>query len=227
MGDEGRIYVSESVIPIYKSLMPKSNCATPNYFEAELLTDIKIVDAASLRLALRTFHERYRIPHVVISAVPLPVAELPKLGLRVDNASEKMLVCAGSSMTSVSGRPLETISFGIAFPELAEHYEGVGDVFSSLILARFPSLLPDHTHVHPISPLARTTELAIASLQGVIAHTRKNALLQAGGDASLLVGREGEGAEERVKRLRMVELRLIHSQKEILDPTITFPATRF
>lgn len=220
MGDEGRIYVSESVIPIYKSLMPKATCATPNYFEAELLTDVKIVDANSLRLALSTFHERYAIPNVIISAVSLPTSELDHLGIQTI-AADRMLLCAGSSI--VSGTQ---VAFGIAFPELAEHYEGVGDVFSSLILARFPPLIPDLVNVHPVSPLARTAELAIASLQGIISNTRRSALELAGGRPELLVGAEGEGPEERVNRLRMVELRLIHSQKEILDPVILYRAAQ-
>lgn len=35
MGDDGKIYVSPEVIPIYKAMLPKADCATPNHFEAE------------------------------------------------------------------------------------------------------------------------------------------------------------------------------------------------
>ncbi|KAL8293165.1 hypothetical protein RQP46_000859 [Phenoliferia psychrophenolica] len=231
MGDDGRIYVSESVIPIYKSLMSKATCATPNYFEAELLTDVKILDDASLRLALRTFHERYNIPHVIISAVSIPTSSLAALGVLpagVPAGDARMLLCAGSSITSAPGAPLTTTTFGIPFPELNEHYEGVGDVFSSLVLARFPPRVPAaDVEPHSISPLARTAELAIGSLQGILAHTREHALLLAKGRADVIVAKEGEGAEERVRRLRMVELRLVQSQKEILDPVLTYRAVQF
>lgn len=138
-----------------------------------------------------------------------------------------MLLCAGSSITSAPGEPLATTTFGIPFPELNEHYEGVGDVFSSLVLARFPPLVPAVDALHPISPLARTAELAIGSLQGILEHTREHALLLARGRADVIVARDGEGAEERVRRLRMVELRLVQSQKEILDPVIKYQAVRF
>jgi pyridoxine kinase len=209
MGDDGRIYVSESVIPIYKSLMPKATCATPNYFEAELLTDVKILDGASLRLALRTFHERYRIPNIIVSAVSLPIDELIKMGFAVDHSTTSpMLLCSGSTILSGPGEILRTVSFGIAFPELAEHYEGVGDVFSSLILGRFPD----------------TAELAIASLQGILIKTRANALALAKHYPDAIVPREGESAEERVKRLRMVELKLVQSQQEILNPRVQYHA---
>ncbi|KAK4047876.1 putative pyridoxal kinase [Microbotryomycetes sp. JL221] len=223
MGDDGRIYVSESVIPIYKSLMPKATCATPNYFEAELLTDVRILDAASLKLALRTFHERYQIPNVIISAVSLPHDELVNLGFnttQVNLTTSRMLVCSGSTIVSAPGEPLQTVSFGIAFPELAEHYEGVGDVFSALVLGRFP----DASSTHPVSPLAHIAELAIASLQGILVRTRAHAIALAKHYPDAIVPREGESAEERVKRLRMVELKLVQSQKEILEPAVIYQA---
>ncbi|GAA5974780.1 hypothetical protein JCM11641_007262 [Rhodosporidiobolus odoratus] len=234
MGDDGRIYVSESVIPIYKALLPRATCATPNYFEAELLTDVKILDAVTLQLALRTFHERYRIPNIVISAVSLPASELAKLGFIDPSATNdagymqsRMLVCAGSSIVSSPGEPLVTRSFGIAFPELAEHYEGVGDVFSSLVLGRFPDASDPAFAAHPVSPLARTVELAIGSLQGILARTRQHAVTLARGRPDLIVPREGESAEERVRRLRTVELRLVQSQREILDPDVAYRAVPF
>ncbi|KAK4050792.1 putative pyridoxal kinase [Microbotryomycetes sp. JL201] len=225
MGDDGRIYVSESVIPIYKSLMPKATCATPNYFEAELLTDVRILDAASLRLALRTFHDRYRIPNVIISAVSLPRDELVHLGFDLGklqtDPSARMLVCSGSTIVSdPQDDQLRTVSFGIAFPELAEHYEGVGDVFSALILGRFPDASPSH----PVSPLAHVAELAIASLQGILTRTRAHAVALAKHYPDAIIPRDGESAEERVKRLRMVELKLVQSQREILEPVILYQA---
>ncbi|GAA5961483.1 hypothetical protein JCM3765_003599 [Sporobolomyces pararoseus] len=239
MGDDGRIYVSESVIPLYKSLLPKATCATPNYFEAELLTDVRILDAQSLKLALRTFHERYRIPNIIISAVSLPVHELVKLGFTdlppvASSSTGRMLVCTGSTL--VDSTTMETTSFGIAFEELAEHYEGVGDTFSSLVLGRFPPSSLDSTSSdpevsayssHPISPLAHTVELAIASLQGVLAKTRAHALHLAKGRTDWIVPHEGESAEERVRRLRTVELRLVQSQKELLDPQVVHRAVKF
>lgn len=230
MGDDGRIYVSESVIPIYKALLPRATCATPNYFEAELLTDVKILDAASLKSALRTFHERYRLPNIVISAVSLGLDELEKLGftgLADVSASRRMLVCSGSTVVSAPGEPVESVAFGVAFPELAEHYEGVGDVFSSLVAGRFPCHSDPAFADHPVSPLAHTVELAIGSLQGILARTRQHALALSNNRPEAIVPREGESADDRVRRLRTVELRLIQSQQEILNPEIRYRAVRF
>lgn len=35
MGDEGRIYVAEDVVPAYRSLVPHADLILPNQFEAE------------------------------------------------------------------------------------------------------------------------------------------------------------------------------------------------
>ena len=35
MGDNGRIYVAEDVVPAYRSLMPHADLILPNQFEAE------------------------------------------------------------------------------------------------------------------------------------------------------------------------------------------------
>ena len=35
MGDEGRLYVSEKVIPVYKNLLREADLILPNQFEAE------------------------------------------------------------------------------------------------------------------------------------------------------------------------------------------------
>lgn len=35
MGDNGRIYVDQSVVPVYKSLIREADLILPNQFEAE------------------------------------------------------------------------------------------------------------------------------------------------------------------------------------------------
>ena len=42
MGDNGKLYVSEDVVPIYKELIPYANVILPNQFEAEYGTNCLI-----------------------------------------------------------------------------------------------------------------------------------------------------------------------------------------
>jgi pyridoxine kinase len=164
---------------------------------------------AALKEALDTFHDRYSIPHIVISSTP---------SSEIEGLEPGYLVCAGSSRpkgASVSQQ------FIITFPALPEHYEGVGDVFSSLILAHFAR--PSLSHSSPC-PLSQTAEIAIATLAGILKKTRKHALELAASDFDITGSNPSETPEERIKRLALVELRLVQSYKEITEPEILYHA---
>ena len=123
--------VTEEVVPIYKSLIARATCITPNQFEAELFSDMKIDSLANLRKVLRYFHTTYTLPHIIISSLALPRAELEGFDIPSSVEGDKFLVCAGSSW-----RQGALTAFIIVFPRLDEHYEGVGDVFSSMVRER-------------------------------------------------------------------------------------------
>ncbi|WAR08485.1 PDXK-like protein [Mya arenaria] len=54
MGDNGKLYVPEDLLPVYKDvIIPKADIVTPNQFEAELLTDMKISNEADALLAMQ------------------------------------------------------------------------------------------------------------------------------------------------------------------------------
>lgn len=110
--------------------------------------------------------------------------------------------------------------FTITFPALPEHYEGVGDVFSALILAHFAR--PNHSK--EACPLSHTAEIAIATLAGILAKTRAHALKLAESDFDITGENPAETPEERIKRLALVELRLVQSYSEITEPKITHKA---
>lgn len=206
MGDDGKTYVTQDVIPIYKQLLPKATIATPNDFEAELLTDVCITSLQAVKQALSTFHTRYHLPHPVISSCTLPAADL----LRLDpSAKGAHLICAGSSLAGPA--------WAIAFPSFDEHFEGVGDVFSSLILAHFD--LEADLDGAP-SALARAAEIGIASLQSVIIRTRRAAMASVDGDPSSLRRVEDETQARKVDRLRQLELRLVQSRDDLLSPIV-------
>jgi pyridoxine kinase len=66
-GDDGALYVPEDVPPLYEQLLSLSDAATPNGFEAELLTGTRPRDAASAAVACEWFHQR-GVKLVVISS---------------------------------------------------------------------------------------------------------------------------------------------------------------
>lgn len=71
LGDNGALYVPEDLIPIYRDeILPLCDICTPNQFEAELLTQIKIRDAADAWKATEWFHSK-GVKTVVLSSASL------------------------------------------------------------------------------------------------------------------------------------------------------------
>lgn len=59
MGDNGKMYVPENLLPIYKSqILPLSDILTPNQFEAELLTGIQIRTVEDAWNGIDILHDR-------------------------------------------------------------------------------------------------------------------------------------------------------------------------
>ena len=59
MGDDNRLYVTKELVPAYKDqIMSLANVLTPNQFEAELLTGIKIDSKKSALQACQALHDQ-------------------------------------------------------------------------------------------------------------------------------------------------------------------------
>lgn len=76
MGDNGKLYVPQELVTIYKEfVVPLATILTPNLFEAELLTDLKINSVEDVWKAIEILHGR-GCPTVVISSADLGDGEL-------------------------------------------------------------------------------------------------------------------------------------------------------
>lgn len=116
MGDEGKLYVSETVIPVYRKVLQRGgvDIITPNQFEAELLVDFKINSWESLNRALDTLHTQFKVRHVTISSLRF--------------ASEGVMI---NAVTSVDGQ-----RWLFDVPYIESYFTGVGDLFSALLIDR-------------------------------------------------------------------------------------------
>ena len=99
MGDEGRMYVPEALLPAYKSLLPHADLILPNCFEAELLSDTKIEDMQSLVNAIAVLHSRFGIAHIVVTSLRFS----PKTRRRMSFSDTDTLAVVGS--TRRRGKP--------------------------------------------------------------------------------------------------------------------------
>ncbi|CAG9970765.1 unnamed protein product [Clonostachys byssicola] len=224
MGDNGRIYVAEDVVPAYKSLLSSADLILPNQFEAELLSGIQIKDMESLTHAIQVLHDTHHIPHIVITSVNLSAPDHPDSHLSV----------VGSSMNSTGKARL----FKIVFPAIDCYFSGTGDMFGALIVTRMreavsqvpglgdkPNWLSDDNTPTLELPLARAAEKVLASMHELLSKTSQG--------MTAIVERtrhdmtDAEKADQ--KKLQLVkskgaELQLVRNLDCLRNPAIEFRA---
>lgn len=124
LGDNGKLYVSANVVPEYQKILSSGwvTLATPNHFELETLVGMPIRTLNDVSTALALFHQRYGVPHVVVTSLVLEL-----FGGR--------LLSAGSSTTPTGA----TAAFYYALPLLDSIFSGSGDLLLALLADSFLS----------------------------------------------------------------------------------------
>jgi pyridoxine kinase len=146
-GDNGKLYVNPELPRAFEEvLVPMATIVTPNQFEAELLTNMKIVTVEDAVRACEILHEKG--PSIVV-ITSLSFSE-----------EDDVITVIGS----VKGE--NSKQYCIDIPRIDGHFLGTGDLFMSLMLGwidRYPDNLP------------RAMELAVGGLQGVLHDTSEKA----------------------------------------------------
>jgi pyridoxine kinase len=189
MGDDGELYVSKDVIPIYQQVLKSGavSLITPNHYEVELLTGVLITDFKSARAALEIFYEKYNVDNIVISSIPSIV--------------EGRLITIGATSGS---------AFYFEYPKIRGYFTGTGDLFAALLLNKFhkfsvgggPEANGGNTAPTNVTkiPLALGLQEVLAVMQSVLNYTAA-----ATGDCDQ--GIRGDTTSMKKKELRLVECR--------------------
>ncbi|XP_076183301.1 pyridoxal kinase [Ptiloglossa arizonensis] len=112
MGDNGKLYVPETLIEIYKTeIVPLADIITPNQFEAELLSDTKISTISELKSALKQLH---------------------KLGPQIVAISSTEI---DNKLTATLSTIKDNMLIKINIPKIPTNFTGSGDLFTALFLA--------------------------------------------------------------------------------------------
>ncbi|KAG6902347.1 hypothetical protein C0995_001144 [Termitomyces sp. Mi166 len=220
MGDAGKLYVAADVIPIYREMLPLATIISPNWFEVETLTDTKLEDLPSLREALSIIHEKYHVPNVVISSIPLTswlASALPSVIGHETDTEQLLCIVSSSSPDSTQGKP---IVYAQSVPLIPGYFSGVGDLFSALLLAHFPHPTTSNTDFSPKStsmrPIAHAAAHALATTHHILRLTHAHAITLPEHER-LPTDDEADSAEplRKTRRMRGRELRLIQGQAAI------------
>ena len=147
MGDEGKLYVPDDVVPIYRdNLLQYADITTPNAFEAELLTGIRITTRQDAFDALAVIHSKG--PRVAI----ISSAEIEPSRLHLF-LSFRALSNAQSDY-----------HHEIAITKSPYRFTGTGDVFSALVLGYIGSELS-------FERVVAACEKAVSVIQTIIKET--------------------------------------------------------
>jgi pyridoxine kinase len=153
MGDDGRMYVPEALLPIYKEhIIPLADLITPNQYEAELLSGIRITDIPSARRAMDALHD---------------------LGAGTVIISSSVLGGPDNLIALASSRKNCGHAFEMRIPRLPATFTGTGDLLASLLLA--------WTSTHSCD-LSLACEKSMSTLQHVLKRTILHARELAGPD---------------------------------------------
>ncbi|KAM7195113.1 pyridoxal kinase [Naviculisporaceae sp. PSN 640] len=236
MGDNGTLYVAQDVVPVYKSLISHADLILPNQFEAELLSDVKITDMSSLGRAIQVMHERYRVPHIVITSVSLSHPDHPVSSLSV----------VGSTMTS----DCKSRAFKIVFPAIDCYFSGTGDMFAALMVVRMREAVykngsalmeteswRSHDAVDALDlPLAKAAERVLASMHEVLTKTAESMeqRMERARAEVLSSQVDGEGGDEdeatktklRLLKSKAAELKLVRHVDSLRFPKVEFRAKK-
>lgn len=253
MGDQGRLYVNEDVVPAYKATVGAADLILPNQFEAEYvlpllpftlfhllilvdrtelirtLTGVTIQSISTLADAISTMHQTYRIPHIIVTSIRF-APDTPTLTV------------VGSSARSDNTPRL----FKIDVPALPCFFSGTGDMFAALMTVRLREACLQAGTSHRTSwtspddvaatelPLAKATEKVLASMQMILEKTleardRELAGLAAEGRGmSCSTGVDMVSGEESHRRYlaetKAAEVRVVRNVKDLWQPEDRYKA---
>ncbi|OZJ03549.1 hypothetical protein BZG36_04183 [Bifiguratus adelaidae] len=167
MGDNGQLYVPEAVIPLYRSMIGVADLITPNLFEAEIITDIKITSLATAKQAMAKMHY-LGCPNVLITSMSLPAKDIPNGLIAEDN----IMYCMGSTLLPGNAGVLkQPTQFLISFPRYSGYFTGTGDVLAAVLTARYQHALDAPASHTSETPLLTATLAAIKTLNAIIKRT--------------------------------------------------------
>ncbi|KAG5400255.1 hypothetical protein IGI04_014862 [Brassica rapa subsp. trilocularis] len=143
MGDEGKLYVPEELVHVYREkVVPLASMLTPNQFEAEKLTGLRINSEEDGREACAILHAAGP-SKVVITSITIG----------------GLLLLIGSHQKEKGQKPEQ---FKILIDKIPAYFTGTGDLMTALLLG--------WSNKYPES-LDKAAELAVSTLQALLRRT--------------------------------------------------------
>lgn len=153
LGDEGKFYVPPELVQVYREkVIPLADVVTPNQFEVEQITGIKVNSLDDAKKACQFLHD-IGPPVVFITSVVFP-----------NDSSDKIAIIASRRDPKTKQEEM----WRIDCPLLPGKYTGTGDVTAALLLGHLSDLAQEPDN------LPRAMEKVINTVYAIIERTQKS-----------------------------------------------------
>jgi pyridoxine kinase len=208
LGDIGRFYVPQQLVKIYRDeVIPLANVLTPNQFEVEQLTGVRIENIADAQRACGILHD-LGVPLVLITSIVFPT--------NAQQSHDSLGMFASERLYGVETESHEDDQRILFIPKLPGQFTGTGDVCAALWLA---------LTANRSTSLSRKLEQLAGTMNAIVERTHQASLakLHKQGISSL---EEPKDEATRKKIVLSREMQLIQSAGDILNPPLRFQAER-
>ncbi|RLV96255.1 putative pyridoxal kinase BUD16 [Spathaspora sp. JA1] len=192
LGDNNYMYVDKSCIKEYQNILSLENLVdiiTPNQFELELLTGLRITCKSSLIQAIDKLHQQYNIPYIVITSVNGDIF----------SSSNDDIYCV------VSNKDQGCKVFKV--PMIKSYFTGVGDLFSALLLDRLEKNNMDlSSSVNQVLTIVNLT-LKLTHKSALLARKAAITSSKSSGDNAELIGKINDADTMKYLELRIIQAR--------------------
>lgn len=214
LGDIGRFYVPEQLVKIYKEeVIPIANVLTPNQFEVEQLTGVKIENSVDqARRACSILHDIMGTLNSMVLITSIVFSE--------NEDSLGIFASTRHPGSSEGGPAYEDEQLIVYIPKLPGQFTGTGDICAALWLA-LTADMDEMQNKNNESSLKQKLEQLAGTMNAIVQRTHLSSVtkLQKEGISSL--DAKDEATKKKIVRSR--EMKLIQSANDILNP----PSTRF
>lgn len=235
MGDEGRLYVAEEIVPAYRKMIRSADLIVPNCFEAEILSGVKITDMASLVQAISELHKVFQVANVIVTSLRIDV----KTGQRRPSNQTGTIAVVGSTCR----KDFSPRIFQVTVPSLPIFFSGTGDMFAGLMVVRLREAVLEVPELSKVAswqsaddvvatdlPLAKATVRTLESMHAILMKTAKAREEEIAAMKQSEVGSaEGEDAEKKYHLLqtRASEVRVVRCVEDLKTPKLEGVKVKF
>lgn len=190
------------------------------------LSGVRIVDMETLKQAITTLHQQFKIPHILITSVAFP-----------EPGATPSLSIVGSTFTSNSSPRI----FSVKVPAIDCFFSGTGDMLAALMVVRLreavnntPGLLETAAWVSGDEveatelPLAKATEKVLAGMHEVLARTKEKRDEELEKYSKRVGGRDANSDEKKLRLAtsKATEVRLVRNLDCLRFPEVKYTAEK-